>query len=84
MKASQFIAKYTDPEKMTAAFFSELKDALSRQGANGSAALLQALYGNEREDLELEQLRIDLLKTRAEVDELLASAAKDRADAGGL
>lgn len=81
MKASQFIAKYIDPEKMTGAFFSELEDALSRQGKNGNADLLQALYGNEREDLELEQLRIDLLKTRAEVNELLASAAKDRADA---
>ncbi|MCF4129013.1 hypothetical protein [Methylobacterium sp. SyP6R] len=81
MKASQFISRYIDPGKMTAAFFAELKDALSRQGVNDSEDLLQAMYGNEREDLELEQIRLDLIKTHAEVDELLASAAKDRADA---
>lgn len=78
MKASQFIAKYIDPEKMTAAFFSELQDVLSRQGANGSSGLLQALYGNEREDLEIEQLRLDLLKTRAEVEEIASSISEEK------
>ncbi len=78
MKASQFISKYVDPEKMTAAFFAELQDAMSRQGVNGDADLVQALYGNEREDLEIEQLRLDLLKTRAEVDEISHSISEKK------
>jgi hypothetical protein len=83
MKASQFIDKYIDPEKITADFYIELKNALHRQGTIMNPVLMQALYGSEREDLEIEQLRLDLTKTRAEVEELLASADKDRADADG-
>lgn len=84
MKASQFITKYIDPIKMTSRFRAELEDALNRQGTNMDPVLMQMLYGNEQEDLEIEQLRLDIIKTRAEIREIIASAAKYRADADGL
>jgi len=72
---------YIDNDVITDKFRQELEDAISRQGPNKNPELIQALYGNEREDIELAQLRADLLKTQAEAEESAASAEKDRADA---
>jgi len=81
MRAAQFIDDYIDGDVITDKFRRELDDAMLRQGPNKNPELIQALYGNEREDIELAQLRADLLKTQAEAEELAASAEKDRADA---
>jgi hypothetical protein len=45
-------------------------------------ALLFAMYGDEEGDLEIEQQREDLRKTRAQADKLAAEAAKARSEVG--
>lgn len=81
MIAKEIIDNYIDPKKITANFRQELEDAISREGPRRSPELMNAMYGDERSDLELAQLRADLLKTQAEADEAAASAARDRAEA---
>ncbi|WP_238193550.1 hypothetical protein [Methylobacterium frigidaeris] len=81
MRANEIISKYIDPQKITLKFRQDLEDALARKGPQGSPELMQAMYGDEKGDLELAQLRADLLKTQAEADESAASAVRDRAEA---
>lgn len=44
-------------------------------------AFLAIMYGDEAEDLRIEQQREDLRKTRVQADKLAAEAAKARAEA---
>ena len=82
MRAHEIIQDYIDPKKIPAAMYKEIVDALERSGAEPmTPELMQALYGDEREQLELEQLRLDLKRTQAEVGNLEAEAARDRAAA---
>lgn len=82
MRAHEIIQGYIDPTKMPPAMYDEIVDALERIGASpASPELIRALYSDERDELELEQLRLDLQQTRAEVRNLEAEAACDRAAA---
>jgi hypothetical protein len=81
MRASEIISRYIDPQKITVTFRRELENAIARKGPQGSPKLIQAMYSDEKGDLELAQLRADLLKTQAEADEAAASAVRDRAEA---
>lgn len=82
MRAHEIIQDYIDPKKMPAAMYKEIVDALDRSGAEPrTPEFIQTLYSDERDELELEQLRLDLTRTRAEVESLEAEAARDRAAA---
>ena len=82
MRAHEIIQNYIYPEIMTKDMYDEIVDALDRSGATpASPAFIQMMYSDERDELELEQLRLDLTQTRAEVDQLNAEAARDRATA---
>lgn len=81
MRASEIMSRYINPKKITTKFSRELESAIARKGPQGSPELIQAMYGDERSDLELAQLRADLMKTQAEADEAAASAVRDRAEA---
>lgn len=82
MRAHEVIKDYIDPKKIPKAMHDEIVGALERFGATpASLNFIQLMYGDERDELELEQLRIDLKRTRAEVKNLEAEAARDRAAA---
>lgn len=82
MRAQEIIDNYIDPTKMMGDTYTEIVNALERCGAEPmTSELLQAMYGDQREELELEQLRLDLIRTRAEVENLEAEASRDRAAA---
>lgn len=80
MRAHEIILDYIDPTKIPAAMYDEIVDALDRIGASpASPELIRALYSDERDELELKQLRLELARTQAEVGNLEAEAARDRA-----
>lgn len=82
MRAQEIIQDYIDPRKVRRAMYDEIVDALKRSGAEPKTPeFIQAMYGDERDELELEQLRLDLKQTRAEVENLEAEAARNRAAA---
>lgn len=82
MRAHEIIQDYIDPKKIPDAMYKEIVDALDRSGANpASPKFVQTMYADERDELELDQLRIDLKRTQAEVGNLEAEAARDRAAA---
>ncbi|TNC12722.1 hypothetical protein FF100_13715 [Methylobacterium terricola] len=81
MRASEIISRYIDSQKITVKFRRELENDIARNGPQGSPELIQTMYGDEKGDLELAQLRADLMKTQAEADEAAASAVRDRAAA---
>lgn len=79
MRAHEIIKDYIDPQKIPRAMHDEIVGALERIGANpASPDFIRAMYFDEREELELEQLQLDLKQTRAEVERLEAEAARDR------
>ncbi len=84
MKAKEVIDKYLDPEKISSMLRKELEDMISREKPFRSPDLMNALYGDEKGDLELAQLRAELLKTQTEAEECVASAVRDRAQAQSL
>lgn len=80
MRAYEIIQDYIDPEKIPAAMYDEIVGALERLGANpASPELIKTMYFDEREELELEQLRFELKRTRAEVENLEAETARHHA-----
>ncbi|MET3695624.1 hypothetical protein [Methylobacterium goesingense] len=82
MRAHQIIQDYIDPTRMPVALYKEIVSALARTSATpASSEFIQVLYSDERDELELEQLRLDLTQTRAEVEQLHAGAARNRAAA---
>ena len=82
MRAHEIIKDYIDPKKVPAAMYKEIVDALDRSGAEPKTPeFIRAMYFDELEELELEQLQLDLVRTRAEVKNLEAEAARDRAAA---
>ncbi|CAO4145081.1 hypothetical protein LPLAFNJD_LOCUS1854 [Methylorubrum aminovorans] len=87
MRAREFIDNYDDYidfTKIETEFYAEIKSALDRQdGGPMTPALMRAMYSPEaeREELELEQLRLCLKRTHAQINRLEAAAARDRAAA---
>ena len=81
MRAHEIIDGYVDPEAITAETRREVANALARQGPGLSPDEMAAMYGDPAEDMRLEQQRLDLEKTRAEIDRIEAAAARDRAKA---
>lgn len=82
MRAHEIIADYIDPSKMPDELYREITRAIERQGPEPMTDEVRyALYGDERDDIEIEQLRLDLTRTKAEIAELLATATRDRAEA---
>ena len=80
MRAHEIIKDYIDPKKIPANIYAEIVGALERFGATpASSEFIQLMYCDRREELELEQLQLDLARTRAEVEGLEAEAARDRA-----
>lgn len=80
MRAHQIIQSYIDPQKIQRTMYDEIVDALKRSGATPKTPeFIQTMYGDPREELEVEQLRLDLARTRAEVKNLEAEAARDYA-----
>ncbi|MGY6286086.1 hypothetical protein ACXIT0_24885 [Methylorubrum extorquens] len=84
MRAHEIIDDYFDLTKITPETYNDIFTTLERQDTEPmTPALMQAMYGHdiEREDLEREQLRVELAKTRAEIRKLDAEAARDHASA---
>lgn len=67
----------TSPEKIKA----DINRALARQPPGLSDDELAIMYGDEAAELELARQRLELRRLEAEVEEILAGAAKDRAEA---
>lgn len=81
MRIKEIISPYINPNKIDQGAHDELVDALERHGPTKSLHLVQAMYGiSERDDLEIEQLRADLHKTKAEIDKLRIAAMRDQAE----
>lgn len=81
MRAHEIIDGYVDPETITADARCELADAMARQGPGLSPDEMAVMYGDPAEQLRLEQQRLDIEKTKAEIDGIEAAAARDRAEA---
>lgn len=81
MRAHEIDTRYVNPERITAAALRELEDALAREGPGLKPDELGMMYGDEAEELQLQQQRLDLVKTRSDIDRLQAAAALDRAKA---
>lgn len=82
MRAHEIIKDYIDPKKIPADMYAEIVGVLERIGPTpASSDFIQLMYCDRREELELEQLQLDLARTRAEVEGLEAEAARDRAAA---
>jgi hypothetical protein len=80
MRAHEIIQDYIDPRKIPLIIYNEIVDTLKRTGATpASSEFIQLMYCDRREELELEQLQLDLARTRAEVKNMEAEAARDRA-----
>jgi hypothetical protein len=80
MRAHEIIQSYIDPNKIRRDMYDEIVDALERASAvPRTAAFLELMYADERDELEIRQLRLDLKRTQAEVGNLEAEAARDRA-----
>jgi hypothetical protein len=78
------IIPYIDAEKMTAKTFIDIWSRLERmQGPEGTddVSALELQYGDPLYDIEVEQARLNLEQTKAEIARLRAEATSDLADA---
>lgn len=78
------IVPYIDVEKMNAKTFIDICNRVERmKGPEGTddVSALELQYGDPLYDLEVEQARLNLEQTKAEIARLRAEATSDLADA---
>lgn len=76
------IIPYINLDKITVDTLRDIEDALDRMSSpTPRSEQLQIQYGDEEEEIRIEQARLDLEQTRAEIDRTRAEAVKDLATA---
>ncbi len=79
------ILPYLDLEKLKADTARDVINALTRASTPGYSHLnLEVQYGDEPHQLAVDQAKLNLKKTKAEIAQVIAAAASDIASAGAI
>lgn len=82
MRVHEIIGNYIDRTKMSDEDYRGIIDKLERQSVESMTSdEMYLMYGDIETDLRVEQQRLDIARTYAEIDKLEAEALKDRSDA---
>lgn len=82
MRAHEIIDNYIDKTRISREDYQYIINALERHGIETmTPEEMQLMYGDIEADLRVEQQRLDIARTRAEIEKLEAEALKDRSDA---
>lgn len=82
MRAHEIIDNYIDKTRISREDYKYLINALERYGIETmTPEEMQLMYGDIEADLRVEQQRLDIARTRAEIEKLEAEALKDRSEA---
>ncbi len=82
MRAHEIIDRYIDKTRMSWKDFKYIISALERHGIETiTPEQMQLMYGDIEADFRVEQQRLDIARTSAEIQKLEAEALKDRSDA---
>lgn len=76
------ILGHVDLDRISAKLLRQLQDVIDREAKRPiDLAVLGLMYGQASAEIEIEQAKAELAKTKADTERLQAAAAKDRAKA---